>query len=175
VTGETARGTRNSNTNTLGGASLQLLARTIDTNNALLFQTNLAANGDTTDATTVIAVTQAGAVTVGPSAANVTHSVNGTLAFAVSTQTGISNSIYQSGNRLRFNAGSSGYAFQDVTGATSHGLIEASGAHTWGASGGTALHSMNTAALTTSTAAGISYLRININGATRRIPTYNDA
>jgi hypothetical protein len=44
-----------------------------------------------------------------------------------------------------------------------------------GASSGTALHTLNTAALTTSTAAGVSYLQIIINGVTRRIPTYDNA
>jgi hypothetical protein len=59
-------------------------------------------------------------------------------------------------------------------GSTSYGSCIA-GAWTLGASGGTALHILNTAALTTSTAANVSYLRVTINGATRRIATYDDA
>ncbi len=49
------------------------------------------------------------------------------------------------------------------------------GACTLGASGGTVLHTINTAALTTSTAANVSYLQVVINGVTRRIPTYDNA
>jgi hypothetical protein len=67
-------------------------------------------------------------------------------------------------------------SFVDIgTGTTSLFSVNGSGVCTLGASGGTALHALNTAALTTSTAAGVNYLRITINGSVRRIPTYNDA
>lgn len=50
------------------------------------------------------------------------------------------------------------------------------GATTIGDSGvSTEVHTFYNVPLTTSTAAGISYWRLNINGTVRRIPTYNDA
>jgi hypothetical protein len=55
------------------------------------------------------------------------------------------------------------------------GEVSHAGAWTLGAASGTALHTLNTAALTTSTAANVSYLQIVINGVTRRIPTYDNA
>jgi trimeric autotransporter adhesin len=79
ATGQTVRGTRNSASNTLGGAALLIAARTNDTLNAFQFETNLTANGDTTSVTQIASATQAGAWTWGPPSFNGGHTVNGTL------------------------------------------------------------------------------------------------
>tara|TARA_R110000868_G_scaffold250282_2_gene506754 strand:+ start:13584 stop:15725 length:2142 start_codon:yes stop_codon:yes gene_type:complete len=55
---------RDSNTNTLGGVSLNMLARTSDTVSVFSVQTNNAADGNTAAAKEVLGITQAGAVTL---------------------------------------------------------------------------------------------------------------
>lgn len=94
---------------------------------------------------TSLSVTQAGAVTVGPSTSNVHHVSNGSLGFVASTTTSNAASIYQSGSRLRFNGGSGGYAFQSADGVTSFGLIETTGAWSIGPSspGSSVLHKID--------------------------------
>jgi len=58
--GGTAYSTRNSNTNTLGGIALQLIARTSDTTAALNVIANIAASGNTTQATSILECSQSG-------------------------------------------------------------------------------------------------------------------
>ncbi len=56
------------------------------------------------------------------------------IALSSAATTNTAASIYQSGNRLRLNGGTGGYAFQDDTGVMSNGLIEDSGSWTFGPS-----------------------------------------
>jgi hypothetical protein len=152
---------------------------------------------DNTSGTAIISATDAGALTVGPSTFGGGHTLHGFLNIDNNNAAGTAGISLASNNgsitgyvlaAAATNDGVTGSAAADLVirnsqriafsangGTSIQSAIATDGAHTWGASGGTALHNVNTAALTTSTAAGISYLRININGATRRIPTYNDA
>lgn len=58
---------QNTRLGSLGGGALFVLPRTNDANSSLEYRTNLVADGTTTNATTVFAISQAGAVTLGPS------------------------------------------------------------------------------------------------------------
>jgi hypothetical protein len=182
--GEAWASARDSNTNTLGGVSLNMLARTSDTTSCFSIQTNLAANGNTTATTEVFGITQAGAVTLGNTSANAKHVLQSASTSGVAQVWGYGTGgaylqITEDGVQDWFVGMDNGSGVLKIrpSSLATASVLESTvaGALTFGASGGTALHSINTAALTTSTAAGISYLRININGATRRIPTYNDA
>jgi len=122
IAGETTRGTRNSNTNTLGGAALQLIARTTDSSNAVIFQTNLAANGDTTDATAIATATQAGAWTLGPaSSTNLNLTVNG-LALAGAFRVARISSV--SGTVNDFALGANGYISTSAGATTFTGIAD---------------------------------------------------
>lgn len=87
------------------------------------------------------------------------------------------NSVWFASNVLRQRGGTGGWAVDNTSGNAILSITDGVGAAlTVGpASGATGVHRFNTVALTTSTAAGISYWRLNINGTIRRIPTYNDA
>lgn len=142
--GSTALPSRNSNGGTLGGAVLRIAARTSDTENSFQFATNLIADSNTTATTTIGNASQAGAWAWGPGSSNVNHTSNGSISFTATTTTGNAASIYQSGSRLRLNAGSSGYAFQSSDGVTSLAIASNAGAWEFGASPFAALnHTFN--------------------------------
>ena len=139
-----------------------------------------------------LTISTAGAVTLGPSsgfAGVLTHTFNG----SIKIKGNIPSSAYEANTFLIDNNIGTVRLFAVGPNTSTRGTLEfritssnnslpalagsiaTTTAWVIGGTGNTALHNLNTAALTTSTAAGISYLRIQINGATRRIPTYNDA
>lgn len=100
---------------------------------------------------------------------------NAALALA-GTGTAANLSIWAASNNLRIRGGTGGFSIDNTTGAAILTLTDGANAElVVGSPGGLGVHRFNTVALTTSTAAGISYWRLNINGVIRRIPTYNDA
>lgn len=79
IAGETGRVARDSLSSTMGGAAFSLMGRTADTSTAFLWQTNLIADSATTAATTVMTITQLGAVNIGPTGSTSTslaHVIN---------------------------------------------------------------------------------------------------
>jgi len=185
ISGETGRVARDNLSSTMGGAAFSLMGRTSNSATAFLWQTNLIADSNTTGATTVMTLTQEGVLTAGPvGATSGGHQFNGSslsvlrsgiarIGFALATDESLIEAYGSNASTngiLTFRSVRS-----DVTNIITTGTVTGAGGWTLGASGGTVLHALNTAALTTSTAAGVSYLRITINGSVRRIPTYNDA
>lgn len=71
-----------------------------------------------------------------------TLSMTNAIVIAASANTSQPSSIYQSGNRLRLNGGSGGYAFQSSNGTSSLLLIESDSTCTIGISGFTGSHAL---------------------------------
>lgn len=116
---------QNTRLGSLGGGALFILPRTGDTSASLEYRTNLAADGTTTSATTKFAITQAGAVTLGPSSFTGQHSVNGAINLENSTPSAVPNGFYRSTTGSLIVGNNSAIV----------GTVTSAGAWTFGASG----------------------------------------
>ncbi len=156
----------------LGGAMLEMFARTSNSSNAFTFSTSQTGDGATTTMTPVLTMTQAGALTLGPPATNTTHFVNGNMQYKGSNTTNSVTTEYRNSDASRFSyvglnnsagtalitgtdpsalciAGSNGIAFSGNASAL-HGSISPTGAPTFGST-------------TTGVAATFNASNINLN------------